>query len=147
MGLTEDNLIFIKHSSRLSAAKRLTLSLRLITSVECVESVALPFVVPDTYAFSVSTFSRKYLIMLRGADKRDGWVAVLNQAISQLLHKNMIDESRGEKEALRTPVLSSGYASGSETVGEQLDRSNDIFLIPPPPSLSLIRLQFLWLPT
>ena len=83
MGLTTEELVFIKPPNRLGIPSRLSVRLESILSVDKVEEMELPFVIAGCAAMMVSTFSRQYLILMRGSSFRNAWVGTLEVIIAQ----------------------------------------------------------------
>lgn len=77
LALTNEELIFIKQSSRISPVKRLRLPLQQIINVEAICASEAPFAPPCVYMMLISTFSRQYMVMLRGERTRDLWIDAL----------------------------------------------------------------------
>ncbi len=81
LGLTDTELVFVKPPSRFGFAKRIVLPLQSVISVHSVEDDDLPFLLPNIKAFAICTFSRSYLVMIRGEDMKSIWVDVLSDAV------------------------------------------------------------------
>lgn len=73
MGLTTDELIFIKPPNRLGISSRLCLRFESILGVENVDDASLPFIISGCSALKISTFSREYVVMMRGLSFRNAW--------------------------------------------------------------------------
>lgn len=90
MGLSEDELIFIKPSSRLGVNKRLRLPLNSLTGVRAVNPSETPFMLLGVFCIVVSTFSKQYTILIRNQDVTETWVDTLDCIINtrqlQMLH-------------------------------------------------------------
>lgn len=81
LGLTEDELIFVKPSSRLGITKRLRLPLTSIISVQAANSTDFPFMLIGVFCFIVSTFSKQYTILVRQQDVMEMWVDTIDLCI------------------------------------------------------------------
>ena len=81
LGLTDDELIFIKPSSRLGIAKRLRLPLASIISVYAANSTDFPFMLIGVFCFIVTTFSKQYTILVRQQDVMEMWVDTIDLCI------------------------------------------------------------------
>jgi len=82
MGLTSDEVVFIKPPNRLGITSRLVLRLESIVSVERVEDPELPFYIAGCSAMVISTFSRQLVVVMRGLSFRNAWVSTLDTLIS-----------------------------------------------------------------
>ena len=82
MGLTSDELVFIKPPNRLGITSRLVLRLESLVSVERVEDSELPFYIAGCAAMVVSTFSRQLVVVMRGLSFRNAWVSTLDTLLS-----------------------------------------------------------------
>lgn len=82
MGLTTDELVFIKPPNRLGIPSRLSVRLESIISVDKVEDAELPFNIAGCAAMIVSTFSRQFVILMRGMSFRNAWVSTLEVMIA-----------------------------------------------------------------
>ena len=79
MGLTEDELIFIKPSGLLSSANRLRLPIGAIIGVKSVDPTAFPFQLRGpSRGIVISTFSRQFSILLPSATAVAKWVEALS---------------------------------------------------------------------
>ena len=58
----------------MGVSKRINLPLLTLKSVRTVDDSSLPFTLNNTKAFSVSTFSRVFLIFVKGYDLREAWI-------------------------------------------------------------------------
>ena len=75
MGLTDDELIFIKPSGLLSSANRLRLPIGTIIGVKSVDPTAFPFQLRGpSRGIVISTFSRQFSILLPSATAVEGWM-------------------------------------------------------------------------
>jgi hypothetical protein len=77
IGLTEDELVFIKPASRLGVSKRITLPLLALKEIRAVPDSELPFTICTAKAFSVSTFSRVFLLLVKSSDLQGMWIETL----------------------------------------------------------------------
>lgn len=82
MGLTADELIFIKPSKMLGTAVRLRILITDILSVRKVTDADNPLPIPGCYCLMVATFAKQYTIMLRGQEMRDSWLVALQSQVS-----------------------------------------------------------------
>lgn len=82
MGLTLEELIFIKPSKMLGTAVRLRIPIKDILSVRKVTDADNPLPIPGCCCLLVATFAKQYCIMIRGQDVRDAWLAALQTQVS-----------------------------------------------------------------
>jgi hypothetical protein len=116
IGLTTDELVFIKPASRLGVSKRITLPLLALNSVRVVTNTELPFTLGGTGAFSVSTFSRVFLLFVK-EDLRDLWIRMLGDKITekrQLSIASGDDSNQGSVRHLELHVKPKGYELDSD---------------------------------
>jgi len=84
MGLSAEELIFVKPSKLLGTAVRLRIPLSDITSVRKVADADHPLPIPGYFCLMVATFARQYTVLLRGAAERDAWNAAMQAQLFAL---------------------------------------------------------------
>ncbi len=96
LGLTSEELVFIKPSSRLlGSKKRLKLSLLSIMSVQPVDDADTLFVLAGVKSFSVTTFSSHFVLMVKGQDARDQWVQHIAHGIARYKQRGISSQDLG----------------------------------------------------
>ena len=85
MGLSAEELIFVKPSKRLGTGVRLRIPVRDVLAARKVSEADNPLPLPGFYCMLVCTFAKQYTVLLRGQEERDAWVSALQ---SQSFHKS-----------------------------------------------------------
>jgi hypothetical protein len=111
LGLTADELVFIKPASRMGVSKRITLPLLSLKAVQSVDNCFLPFTLGDTRAFSVSTFSRVFLVLVQDGQLRDQWIDQLQDMIAETRDRTRLQStgSYADNRHLDMLVKTKGY--------------------------------------
>jgi hypothetical protein len=77
MGITSDELVFIKPSKLLGNAVRLRIPLKDLLSVRKISEADSPLPIPGFHCFLIATFAKQYTVLIKGQDNRDSWVSAL----------------------------------------------------------------------
>jgi hypothetical protein len=77
MGITSDELVFIKPSKLLGNAVRLRIPLKDVLSVRKISEADSPLPIPGFHCFLIATFAKQYTVLIKGQENRDSWVSAL----------------------------------------------------------------------
>jgi hypothetical protein len=140
MGITGEELVFIKPSLRRGAVARLRIPLKDLQSVRKVSDADNPLPIPGFHCMLIATFAKQYSVVVRGLDTRDSWVAALQSQsfyLSSAARALEGDPATPEGVTPRTASQSSLRRSSKTDAAEQSAGANTSFSIANIPSSSL----------
>lgn len=131
MGLTSDELVFIKPPNRLGISSRLCLRFESILSVENVDDALLPFCINGCSALKISTFSREYVVLMRGLSFRNAWqntlqISIESQSKALVPHIDLLARPKCWKLGDRIILNARGFECASRIAAA---RSPDVSLL------------------
>jgi Protein of unknown function, DUF547 len=115
MVLTRDQLIFLKHSSKSSGSKS-AIDLRSIIGVRRIDGIQGQLVIGGTGSLLISTFSRQYLVMVRGQQVCDDWDSFIQLTVAERMRSIGFSWENGELKntvKIDAPLTSSSSLSFS----------------------------------